>query len=134
MTKIKDATRRKILERYEAKLLGREVTRDEFDSHDSSYEGESQRKRRSDLDDMVECHYKGAVIFVPAKLFVSMTMKMNFVTRKFLRYKEGAQMYGMSLNSFKDLVRDSGALYHPSEKIVLVNIEKLDEYLELFKD
>ena len=85
-------------------------------------------------EDMVECHYKGAVIFVPAKLFVSMTMRMKFDKKKFIRYKDGAAMYGMSMSSFKDLVRNSGALYHPSEKVALINVEKLDEYLEYFKD
>ena len=84
-------------------------------------------------NEMVECHYKGAVIYVPAKLFVSMTMRMKFDHKKFIRYKDGATMYGMSMSSFKDLVKNSGALYHPSEKVALINVQKLDEYLEYFK-
>ena len=91
-------------------------------------------KESSDYDNMVECHYKGAVIYVPTPLFVNMTMRIKTSTpRKFIRYKEGAQMYGMSLSSFKELARDSGALYHPSEKVALINTEKLDEYLEYFR-
>ena len=91
-------------------------------------------KEKNEHEDMVECHYKGAVIYVPAKLFVSMTMRMKFDHRKFIRYKDGASIYGMSLSSFKELVKNSGALYHPSEKVALINVEKLDEYLEYFKD
>ncbi len=90
--------------------------------------------KESKENEMVECHYKGAVIYVPAKLFVSMTMRMKFDHKKFIRYKDGAEMYGMSMSSFKDLVKNSGALYHPSEKVALINVEKLDEYLEYFKD
>jgi len=86
-----------------------------------------------DYDNMVECHYKGAVVYVPSKLFTSMTMNVAYNPKKYVRYSEGAKMYGMSLSSFKELVRDSGALYHPSEKIALINIERLDEYLELFR-
>ena len=74
---------RTMFERYEAKLLGREVTRDEFDSHDSSYEGESQRKRRSDLDDMVECHIEVikwiSVIFVPIMFVTRMKMDQSII-------------------------------------------------------
>ena len=67
-------------------------------------------------------------------LFVNMTMKVKTNSpRKFIRYKDGAQMYGMSLSSFKELAKNSGALYHPSEKVALINTEKLDEYLEYFR-
>ena len=89
--------------------------------------------KESKENEMVECHYKGAVIYVPAKLFVSMTMRMKFDHKKFIRYKDGAEMYGMSMSSFKDLVKNSGALYHPSEKVALINVQELDEYLKYFK-
>ena len=131
MTRIRKDVRDKVFRNCEAKLFGREVT-DRYNSPDDK--GEARKNDITDFDNMVECHYQGAVIYVPARLFVRMTMKKDFVSRKFLRYKEGAKMYGMSLSSFKELVRDSGALYHPSEKIALINIERLDEYLELFRE
>ena len=87
-----------------------------------------------DYDNVVECHYKGAVVYVPSKLFASMTMNVAYNPKKYVRYSEGAKMYGMSLNSFKEFVKQSGALYHPTEKIVLINTRKLDDYLEYFKD
>ena len=87
-----------------------------------------------DLSKMVECHYKGAVVYVPVQLFTSMTMRMKSQSSKFIRYKDGPEMYGMSLSNFKKLVNDADAVYRPSKKVALINVEKLDKYLEYFRD
>ena len=50
--------------------------------------------------------------------------------KKWVRYKEGAVMYSMGIHSFMDLAKEAGATYHV-KGIVLVNTEKLDEYLEV---
>lgn len=50
--------------------------------------------------------------------------------KKWVRYKEGAVLYSMGIHSFMDLAKEAGATYHV-KGIVLVNTEKLDEYLEL---
>ena len=52
--------------------------------------------------------------------------------KKFLRYHEGASIYSMSVRKFQDLAKDAGAIYKVG-KMVLVNCEILDEYLETFK-
>ena len=51
---------------------------------------------------------------------------------KFVRYDEGAVMYSMSKNTFMKLAHDAQAIYKVN-RIVLVNTEILDEYLESFR-
>lgn len=53
--------------------------------------------------------------------------------KKFVRAKEGAQLYSMGLHSFQELGRDAGAVYH-IKKICLYNTDVIDEYMEAFRD
>ena len=53
--------------------------------------------------------------------------------RKFVRYKEGAEMYGMGLSKFQELAKEARATYKLNQ-LVLVNTEILDEYLELYRE
>ena len=85
-------------------------------------------------EDMVECHYKGTIIHIPAQMFVSLTMRMPYQSRKYIRYNDGPDMYGVSMSTFRRLAKDSGALYHPSNGVALINVEKFDEYMEFFRD
>ncbi len=50
--------------------------------------------------------------------------------KKWVRYSEGAVMYSMGIHSFMDLAKAAKAVYHV-KGIVLVNTEKVDEYMEL---
>ncbi len=50
--------------------------------------------------------------------------------KKWVRYEEGAMLYSMGLHSFQKLAKDANAVYHVN-RIVLVNTEKVDEYIEL---
>ena len=52
--------------------------------------------------------------------------------KKFVRYDEGAKLYSMGLHSFQDLAREAEAVYHV-KRVVLVNTQIIDEYLESFK-
>ena len=52
--------------------------------------------------------------------------------KKFIRYKDGAELYSMSQSKFEDLAKDAKAIYKVN-KLVLVNTEILDEYLETFR-
>ena len=52
--------------------------------------------------------------------------------KKFVRYGEGSELYSMSLRKFQEIAKEAGAIYKIG-KIVLVNCEILDEYLETFK-
>lgn len=52
--------------------------------------------------------------------------------KKFIRYEEGAQMYSMSKRKFEEIAKDADAI-HRVGRMVLVKVEKIDEYLETFK-
>ena len=55
------------------------------------------------------------------------------IEKKFVRYGEGAQLYSMSQSTFEKLAKEAKAIYK-YHKLVLVNTEKIDEYLELFHE
>lgn len=48
---------------------------------------------------------------------------------RFLRYREGAAVYGMSQSSFEKLAKEAGAVYKVG-KMALVRVDILDAYLE----
>lgn len=82
---------------------------------------------------MVECLFNGAVIKVPDEVFFSTLMGRPLARKRFVRYRDGAEMYGMSERTFYDLVRDADALYR-RHKMVLINVELVDEFLEFFHE
>lgn len=49
--------------------------------------------------------------------------------KKFISYQEGAALYSLGLHSFQQLAKDAKATYRVKGR-VLVNIEKVDEFLE----
>ena len=55
------------------------------------------------------------------------------IAKKFVSYGEGAQLYSMSQSTFEKLAKEAKAIYKYN-KLVLVNTEKIDEYLELFHE
>ncbi len=50
--------------------------------------------------------------------------------KKWVRYDEGAILYSMGIHAFMDLAKEAKAIYQ-IRRIVLVNTEKLDEYIEM---
>lgn len=53
--------------------------------------------------------------------------------KKFVRYEEGAKLFSMGIHSFEDLAKEAGAVYR-IRRVVLVNVKKVEEYLENFCD
>lgn len=53
--------------------------------------------------------------------------------KKFVRYKEGAELYSMGHCKFEQLAREAKATYK-IDGIVLVNTEIFEEYLETFRE
>ena len=49
--------------------------------------------------------------------------------KKYVRYEEGAVLYSMGKNSFRQVAQDAHAIVR-LKRIALVNVEVLDEYLE----
>lgn len=49
--------------------------------------------------------------------------------KKFVRYKEGSEMYSMCQKTFEKLAHNANAVYKIN-KVALVNTEVLEKYLE----
>lgn len=49
--------------------------------------------------------------------------------KKYVRYEEGAKLYSMGRNTFIDLARQANAVYK-FKGVALVNVKKVDEYME----
>lgn len=52
--------------------------------------------------------------------------------KKFVRYKEGAELYSMGMTKFQEISKEAGAVYKVGQ-LCLVNTDVLDEYLEGFR-
>ena len=83
-------------------------------------------------NDLVECHYNGAIIEIPARIFFAVMARTQYDNRRFVRYKEGAEMYAMSQREFYKLAHDAGAVYKRN-KMALVKLDVLDEYMEYLR-
>ena len=53
--------------------------------------------------------------------------------KKFVRYAEGATLYSLGIHTFREVAKEANAVYRV-KRCVLVNTEKVDEYLENFCD
>ena len=53
--------------------------------------------------------------------------------KKFVRYKEGAEIYSIGLTKFQMLAKEAKATYK-IDGIVLVNCELFERYLETFRE
>lgn len=84
-------------------------------------------------ENMVECRYRGARIDVPDRIFFSVLSRTCYDNQKFVRYKEGAKIYGVSVRQFIDLAHDAEAVYKV-KSMALVNLARMDEYLEYFRE
>ncbi|SFG07509.1 hypothetical protein SAMN04487761_10391 [Lachnospiraceae bacterium C7] len=59
--------------------------------------------------------------------------KISKGQKKFVRYAEGAELYSVGLHTFQEMAKEAGAIYRV-KRCVLVNTQKIDEYLENFCD
>lgn len=55
------------------------------------------------------------------------------LAKKFVRYKEGAELYSMGHSKFEQLAKEAKATYKVNG-IVLVNCEIFEKYLEKFRE
>ncbi len=83
----------------------------------------------STLEDMVRCEYNGSTIFVPKKIFLMTVFRMENADKLYVRYKEGAEMFSVSQRQFNKIAHEAGAV-SKLEKIALVSISKVQEYLD----
>ncbi len=53
--------------------------------------------------------------------------------KKFVSYKEGAELLSIGLHSFEELAKDAKAIYKVKGR-VLINIQLVYDYLEAFRE
>lgn len=58
--------------------------------------------------------------------------RSNILRLRLVRYKEGAEMYSMGMNKFQTLAKDARAILK-IDRMVLVDLDIFDEYLETFR-
>lgn len=59
-------------------------------------------------------------------------MEIRVNKKKFVRYKEGAEMYSIGQTTFEKMAKEAKAVYKVG-KMVLVNCEVFEQYLETFR-
>lgn len=59
----------------------------------------------------------------------SLEIKVNSGLKKYVRYKEGADLYSLGIHGFQALAKEAGAV-RKINGVCLVNIEVLNEYIE----
>lgn len=59
-------------------------------------------------------------------------MQKKINQKRFVRYKEGAELYSMCQSKFEQMAKEAGAIYKLN-KLVLVNCDIFEEYLETFR-
>ena len=59
-------------------------------------------------------------------------MEKRVNRKKFVRYKEGAELYSICQSKFEQMAKDAKAIYKV-DKLVLVNCEIFEAYLETFR-
>lgn len=52
--------------------------------------------------------------------------------KRFVHYQEGAELYSMGLHTFEQIAKEAGAIYK-IRRLVLVNLDIFDEYLDTFR-
>ncbi|MCR5303285.1 MAG: hypothetical protein K6E33_01880 [Lachnospiraceae bacterium] len=59
----------------------------------------------------------------------SLDIKVNSGQKKYVRYKEGADLYSLGIHGFQRLAKEAGAV-RKINGVCLVNVEVLNEYIE----
>lgn len=90
-------------------------------------------RRGEPNEEKIKCEFEGTVIYVPRKIFSMMVLRCQYPEKKFIRYKDGAEMYSMSEREFNKLAHNAGAV-HKVKKMSLVKVDLIDKYLDYFRE
>ncbi len=85
------------------------------------------------VEDLVRCEYKGTVSYITPSLFSMMVLRTKYPEKKFIRYKDGPDLYSVSEREFYKLAHNAGAV-HKVNKMVLVKVDLIDKYLDYFRE
>ena len=88
---------------------------------------------RDNEEKKIKCIDGEKIYWVPRATFARVVLDVKVPGRKYVRYKTGAQIYDMSERQFKELAKRAGATCKINQ-MVLVNMEKFDEFIECFNE
>ena len=72
------------------------------------------------------------MVGIPEKTRRLILLQHNMNKKRFIRYKEGAELYSMCQSKFEKMAKEAHAIYK-LDKLVLVNCDIFEEYLETFR-
>ena len=91
--------------------------------------GAMAMKKEKDDDNLVKCIFNNMIFYVPSDVFSMVLLRtQRYSTKKYVRYKEGAELYSMSERKFTELANSADAVIHV-DKIALVELEKIEKYI-----
>ena len=93
--------------------------------------GAMAMKKEKDDDNLVKCIFNNMIFYVPSDVFSMVLLRtQRYSTKKYVRYKEGAELYSMSERKFTELANSADAVIHV-DKIALVELEKVEKYIRV---
>lgn len=91
--------------------------------------GAMAMKKEKDDDNLVKCIFNNMIFYVPSDVFSMILLRtQRYSTKKYVRYKEGAELYSMSERKFTELANRADAVIHV-DKIALVELDKVEKYI-----
>lgn len=91
--------------------------------------GAMSMKKEKDDDNLVKCIFNNMIFYVPSDVFSMVLLRtQRYSTKKYVRYKEGAELYSMSERKFTELANSADAVIHV-DKIALVELDKVEKYI-----
>lgn len=91
--------------------------------------GAMAMKKEKDDDNLVKCIFNNMIFYVPSDVFSMILLRtQRYSTKKYIRYKEGAELYSMSERKFTELANSADAVIHV-DKIALVELDKVEKYI-----
>lgn len=92
---------------------------------------------KNDLDsldkEMVTCLYKGTIVEIPLRIFLAEAFGYHVFEKKFIRYRDGPKIFGLSQSEFNILAHEANAVYK-IKKMALVKVQDVMDYLEYFRE
>ena len=91
--------------------------------------GAMAMKKEKDDDNLVKCIFNKMIFYVTSDVYSMVLLRtQRYSTKKYVRYKEGAELYSMSERKFTELANSADAVIHV-DKIALVELEKVEKYI-----
>ena len=91
--------------------------------------GAMAMKKEKDDDNLVKCIFNNMIFYVPSDVFSMVLLRtQRYSTKKYVRYKEVAELYSMSERKFTELANSADAVIHV-DKIALVELDKVEKYI-----